>query len=307
MEVVERMYAGTGAPRLIADITSAEMIKYAGNAFLATRISFINEIAALCDLVGASIDAVSQGLEMDSRTGSRIRAGVGYGGSCFPKDVEALDRLAPAPAGGSGLLRSVAGINNRQRTLPLLALRQRFGGVLTGLRAGVLGLAFKPETDDVRAAPSLDVIRGLVEEGVEVLAFDPQAMPAARPHLPESVRLVDSVAEAADQVRALVLLTEWRAIVDADWPGVARRMLPPRYLFDGRNALDPREMECLGFEYRGVGRGLGVGAKPARRFGPWIGRGPVGLSRGHSRSPFQVRCLAAAPDSPGSSGATGWV
>ena len=263
--VVEAMHAGIDAPRLVTDVTSAELIKYASNAFLATRISFINEIAALCDSVGASIDAVSEGLALDSRTGARIYAGVGYGGSCFPQDMRVLDRLARASGIDSGLLRSVIGANNRQRLLPLHALRQRFGGALSGLRVGVLGLAFKPGTDDVRDAPALDLIRALAEEGAAVRAFDPRAMAAAAPHLPAAggaVGLVDSVAAAAQDARALALLTEWDEIVASDWRAVAQSMLPPRFLFDGRNALDPGEMRDLGFDYRGVGRGVGRGVAP---------------------------------------------
>ena len=159
VEAVKQMHSGVRAPFIVTDITSAEMTKYASNAFLATRISFINEIAALCDRVGASIDDVSEGLAMDPRTGGRIYAGVGYGGSCFPKDVRALDYLALTSGVNFELLRSVINVNNKQRLLPLYALRSRFGGALSGLKVGVLGLAFKPETDDVRDAPSLDLIR----------------------------------------------------------------------------------------------------------------------------------------------------
>ena len=255
VDTVKRMYAGIDAPCMVTDITSAEMIKYASNAFLATRISFINEIASLCDTVGASIDEVSEGMALDSRTGARIHAGVGYGGSCFPKDVRALDHLALTSGASVDLLRSVINTNNRQRLLPLHALRQRFGGAIEGLRVGILGLAFKPGTDDVRDAPSLDLIRALVDEGAEVQAFDPEAMESARPNLPSSVRLVEGVEEAANRTQALVLLTEWDSIVQSDWRVVARCMIPPRLVFDGRNALDPTEMNRLGFEYVGVGRG----------------------------------------------------
>ncbi len=255
VDTVKRMYAGIDAPCMVTDITSAEMIKYASNAFLATRISFINEIASLCDNVGASIDEVSEGMAMDSRTGARIHAGVGYGGSCFPKDVRALDHLALTSGASVDLLRSVINTNNRQRLLPLHALRQRFGGAIDGLRVGILGLAFKPGTDDVRDAPSLDLIRALVDEGAEVQAFDPEAMESARPNLPSSVRLVEGVEEAANRTQALVLLTEWDSIVQSDWRIVARCMIPPRLVFDGRNALDPAEMNRLGLEYVGVGRG----------------------------------------------------
>ena len=254
-EVVMGLHAGIEAPYMVTDITSAEMIKYASNAFLATRISFINEIASLCGSIGASIDDVSLGLSMDSRTGAKIHAGVGYGGSCFPKDVRALDHLALTSGVDVDLLRSVINTNNRQRLLPLYALRQRFDGALAGLRVGVLGLAFKPETDDVRDAPSLDLIRALVDEGVDVRAFDPQAMESARSELPSAVQLVGGVAEAADRAQAVVLLTEWGEIVESGWQIVARCMLPPRLVFDGRNALSPLDMKRLGFEYIGVGRG----------------------------------------------------
>ena len=253
--VVKKMYSGITAPYLVTDITSAEMIKYANNAFLATRVSFINEIASLCDQVGASIDAVSKGLAMDARTGDRIHAGVGYGGSCFPKDVRALDYLALTSGFKLDLLRSVITINKRQRLLPLDRLQDRFPGAMTGLNVGVLGLAFKLGTNDVRDAPSLDVINALVEEGARVRAFDPQANGPARELLPPSVAFVDRPEETARGAEALILLTEWAEIVEADWAAIASDMCPPRFVFDGRNALDAELMARLGFEYNGVGRG----------------------------------------------------
>ena len=254
IETVKKMHAGISAPFVVTDITSAEMTKYASNAFLATRISFINEIAALCDRVGASIDAVSEGLAMDPRTGSRIYAGVGYGGSCFPKDVRALDYLALTSGVNFELLRSVINVNNKQRLLPLHALRSRFNAALSGLKVGVLGLAFKPETDDVRDAPSLDLIRALVDEGVEVQAFDPRATHTAARELPSSAQILDDPVEASAGAHALVLLTEWEQIVNSDWSEIARCMRPPRFVFDGRNCLSPQTMETIGFEYHSVGR-----------------------------------------------------
>ena len=253
--VVQCMHAGIDSPRMITDITSAEMVKYASNAFLATRISFINEIALLCERIGASIDAVSEGLALDARVGSRIYAGVGYGGSCFPKDVRALDYLALTSGVSVDLLRAVIGINNRQRMLPLHALRHRFKGDLNGVHVGVLGLAFKPQTDDVRDAPSLSLIRELVDEGADVAAYDPQAGAAARRQLPAAVCMAASAGAAARGAEALVLLTEWPEIVGAEWSCMAAAMRPPRLLFDGRNALDAGAMRALGFEYAGVGRG----------------------------------------------------
>ena len=262
IEAVKRLHGSIDGPLLVTDVTSAEMIKYASNAFLATRISFINEIAALCDSLGASIDAVSQGLAMDSRTGSRIHAGVGYGGSCLPRDVGALEQLAVAGGVKADLLQSVVRVNNGQRLLPLQELRRRFGSTLAGLRAGVLGLAFKPGTDDLRDAPALDLIRALAAEGVDIAAFDPVATETARPQLPSTVRLANSVVEAAEQAHALVLMTEWDEIVNADWETAVQQMSAPRFLFDGRNALDPELMTSLGFEYTGVGRNTLSGVNP---------------------------------------------
>ena len=252
--LVKAMYAGIDAPYLVTDITTAEMVKYASNALLATRISFINEIAQLCDRVGASIDDVSQGLALDTRTGTRIHAGVGYGGSCFTKDLRALDAIAGIRGVSLDLLQSVMRVNQRQRLLPLYALQERFHGTLAGLTIGVLGLAFKPGTDDVRDAPSLDLIRELVDAGARVRAYDPQAMEAARKLLPPSVELVASPLEAAEQAQALVLLTEWDEIVHTGWEAVSRSMLAPRFVFDGRNALNARMVAELGMEYFGVGR-----------------------------------------------------
>ena len=263
--VVKSMHAGVEAPYIITDITSAEMVKYASNAFLATRISFMNEIASLCERVGASVDDVSHGMAMDPRTGGRIYAGIGYGGSCFPKDVRALDHLALTSGASVELLRSVINVNNRQRLLPLYALRERFDGRIAGLRVAVLGLAFKPNTDDIRDAPSLDLIKTLADEGAVVSAYDPQAMPTARPHLPGSVRLADNALEATDRAQALVLITEWEQLVNADWQDIARCMIPPRFVFDGRNALDAPTMQRLGFQYTGVGlRSAHQGAIPGQ-------------------------------------------
>ena len=253
---VRKMYSGIESPFLVTDITSAEMIKYANNAFLATRISFINEMASLCDAVGASIDAVSEGLALDERMGNRVYAGVGYGGSCLPKDIRALKNLAHSAALDPSLLRAVAAVNNRQRRLPLEKLQDRFGAELDGLQVGVLGLAFKAGTDDVREAASLELIRDLVERGAKVRAFDPQARGPARGLLPSSVDFVDTAEETAACARGLILLTEWEEIVQADWAAMATKMRPPRFLFDGRNALDATLMLRLGFDYVGVGRGM---------------------------------------------------
>ena len=254
VETTERMYQTISAPVVTTDITSAEMIKYAANAFLATKISFINEIATLCDRLDATIDDVVKGIAFDPRIGSTfLRAGVGYGGSCFPKDTRALDHLALTNGHSFELLRAVIAVNNRQRLLPLFALRDELGP-LSGVTVGILGLAFKPQTDDIRESPSIELIRFLVQGGASVKACDPMATSHAQEVVPDSVILLDNPLDCADGVQALILMTEWTQFTEANWEEIARRMRPPHILFDGRNALDPNEMLRLGFAYRGVGR-----------------------------------------------------
>ncbi|MBI4197756.1 MAG: UDP-glucose/GDP-mannose dehydrogenase family protein [Chloroflexi bacterium] len=261
LEWAKRLYQGISAPVVETDVTSAEMIKYAANAFLATKIAFVNEIANLCERVEAGIDDVTYGIGLDPRIGSGyLRPGLGYGGSCFPKDVRALDFLSTANGHSFELLRSVITVNNRQRLLPLLALRETFGS-LQGVKVAILGIAFKPDTDDTRDAPALDLAPLLVEEGMEVWAYDPAA--DARKVLPEEVKVCGSAAQAVKGVQAVVLATEWKEIVTMDWAAAGRSMAPPRLLFDGRNALDPVAMTALGFKYRGVGRS--IDAKTADR------------------------------------------
>ena len=195
-ELTKRMYEGIEAPVLITDVTSAEMIKYTANAFLPTKISFINEIASLCDRVGADIDDVSQGVGLDTRIGpSFLQAGLGYGGSCFPKDTRALEFLSAVKGYNCELLRAVINVNNRQRLLPIQVLQETFES-LKGVKVALLGLSFKPDTDDVREAPALDIARLLVELGAEVQAYDPKAMETARPLLPKEVALCDSALAA---------------------------------------------------------------------------------------------------------------
>ncbi len=254
LNAMQDMYGSIDPPWMITDISSAEMVKYASNALLATRISFMNEIAASCERVGASIDDVGEGVAMDPRTGNRIYAGVGYGGSCFPKDVRALDHLAMTTGVDTEMLRAVITVNNRQRMRPLHAIRDRFGADISGLRVAVLGLSFKPETDDVREAPALDLIRALADDGASVIAYDPEANTNARAHLPPPVELSDDAVTAAAGAQVAVLMTEWREIVQADWETIALSMRLPRLLFDGRNALNPDVMKRLGFQYAGVGR-----------------------------------------------------
>jgi UDPglucose 6-dehydrogenase len=254
--LAKRMYEGIDAPVLITDVTSAEMIKYAANAFLPTKISFINEIASLCDRVGANIDDVAQGVGLDTRIGpSFLQAGLGYGGSCFPKDTRALEFLSAVKGYNCELLRAVINVNNRQRLLPIQALQEVFPS-LKEVKVALLGLAFKPNTDDVREAPALDIARLLVELGAEVQAYDPKAMETARSLLPKEVVLYDSGLAALKGTQAVILVTEWQEFVELPWQQAAQLMDTPRLIFDGRNALDGRTLMKLGFKYRGVaGRG----------------------------------------------------
>ena len=249
---VKTMHQGIDAPYIITGIASAEMLKYASNAFLATRVSFINEIALLCDRIGASIHDVSNGLALDPRTGGKMYAGLGYGGSCFPKDVQALDRIGLDIGVNLELLRAVISVNNRQRLLPLCALGEEFG-VLTGVRVAVLGLAFKPGTNDVRDAPAIDLITALVARGAIVNAYGPHATDNARRNLPRGIAFATTPLEAAADAQAIVMVTEWEECISADWSQISQRMRPPLFLFDGRNALDAARMRDLGFRYVGIG------------------------------------------------------
>jgi UDPglucose 6-dehydrogenase len=259
INLAKGMYKGIDAPVLITDITSAEMIKYAANAFLPTKISFINEIASLCDRVGANIDDVAHGIGLDPRIGSSfLRAGLGYGGSCFPKDTRALEFLSSVKGFNSELLRAVINVNNRQRLLPIQAMQEIFE-TLKDMKVAVLGLAFKPNTDDVREAPALDIIRLLVELGANVHAYDPKAMENARLLLPKEVVLCNSALDALKDTQAIILVTEWKEFIALPWEKIAHMMSEPRFIFDGRNALDGRKLMKLGFKYHGVGRGIGYG------------------------------------------------
>ena len=255
LETVRCLFNDKDAPMLYTDITTAEMIKHASNAFLATRISFINEMAAICDRIGASIDDVSEGLALDSRTGTRIFAGVGYGGPCLPKDIGAFEHLARQVGDGSDLLRAVISVNERQWQLPLRALGDRFGGDLQGLRVAILGLAFKPGTGVITEAPAVKLAHALAERGAQLTVYDPSVSGGDCTPVPNGVRFATDVVTATSGMQAAVVMTEWKEIVEVDWASLSRSMSPPRFIFDGRNALDPMTVRAAGFEYVGVGRG----------------------------------------------------
>jgi UDPglucose 6-dehydrogenase len=251
-DAVVQLYAPLDAPLVRTDIRSAEMIKLAANAFLATKISFINEIANVCEDTGADVVEVARGMGMDQRIGpSFLKAGLGYGGSCFPKDVAALKQLA----GNSGyhfqLLTAVIEVNELQKRRVIGKLLKHLGS-LVGRRVALLGLAFKPNTDDMREASSLVLSARLQADGASVRAFDPVAENEAR-RLMVGVEFADSALDALDGADAVVIVTEWPAFSELDWGEVARRM-SGRLVVDGRNCLDPAAVRGAGLIYEGIGR-----------------------------------------------------
>jgi UDPglucose 6-dehydrogenase len=233
------------------DVASAEMIKLASNAFLATKISFINEIANVCEEVGADVGEVARGMGTDTRIGSSfLRAGIGYGGSCFPKDVSALKMLAGNTGYHFQLLTSVIEVNELQKRRVVGKLEKHLGSLI-GKRIALLGLAFKPDTDDMREASSLVLSARLQGEGAEVVAYDPVAVERASQML-TSVEMAGSAMAALESADAAVLVTEWREFRDLDWAAAAEAMTRP-LVVDGRNFLDPEAMAAAGFEYEGIG------------------------------------------------------
>jgi UDPglucose 6-dehydrogenase len=239
-------------PIIRTDIRTAEMIKYASNAFLATKISFINEIASVCERLGADVKEVARGMGLDKRISPEfLDAGVGYGGSCFPKDVKALAHMASMAGAHPQLLRAVMEINRDMRRLVLQKIRAELGS-LEERTIGVLGLAFKPNTDDLREAPAIEIIHLLQSEGARVKAYDPAATDAARAVLP-GVVLCSSAYEVAEDADALLLLTPWSEFRRLDLDLIRANMQHP-LLVDGRNLYDPREMVARGFVYHAIGR-----------------------------------------------------
>jgi UDPglucose 6-dehydrogenase len=253
-QYVARLYLPLRATVMITDLRTAEMIKYASNAFLATRISFINEIAAICDELGADVKEVAFGMGCDRRIGHHfLQAGLGWGGSCFPKDVKALAHMAEIHGTHPQLLRAVMDINRAQRRRVVRWLRDALG-TLDEKVVGVLGLSFKPNTDDVRESPAIEVIRMLQNEGAQIRACDPQGRDAASVILDGAV-LVDTPYDVAEGADALVLATEWEEFRYLDWPRI-RQAMRGSVLIDGRNFYDPETMAQAGFDYRPIGRGI---------------------------------------------------
>jgi UDPglucose 6-dehydrogenase len=244
----------TAVPVVTTDLASAEMIKYAANAFLATKISFANEIANICERVGADIKEVVRGFGLDSRIGPKfLNAGVGWGGSCFGKDVSALIDIAKEYGYEPSLLHSTVEVNRRQRHVPVQKLQEALK-IIKGKTIGLLGLAFKPNTDDLRDAPALGIARELIEMGARVKAYDPIANEACRQQYPDlKIEYAASAVTLAEDCDAVVIVTEWEEFRYLDLSQIGE-VMNQRVLIDGRNLLDPRAVEEAGFKYRGIGR-----------------------------------------------------
>jgi UDPglucose 6-dehydrogenase len=255
--IVERKFAADPflppVPIVVTDISSAEMIKYAANAFLATKISFINEIANICDRVGADVTQIAKGIGLDSRIGNKfLQAGIGWGGSCFPKDVSALIHTADDYGYEAHLLKAAVSVNQRQRVILIEKLQQVLK-ILKGKTVGLLGLTFKPDTDDMRDAPALNLIEHLNRLGTKVKAYDPIVSQTGMRHGLTGVLVETDPERLADACDALVLVTDWQQFQNLDYPKMATLMNNP-VLIDGRNFLDREDLQRAGFYYVGVGR-----------------------------------------------------
>ncbi|MBI2870215.1 MAG: UDP-glucose/GDP-mannose dehydrogenase family protein [Candidatus Omnitrophica bacterium] len=258
-DILTRLYKPLKAPLVVTDMKSAELIKHASNSFLATKVSFINAVANLCDQVGADVHEVSRGMGLDRRIGPDfLEAGIGFGGSCFPKDLAAFVKISEDAGVDFTLLKSVSQINKNQRQIFLKRIEENLWNV-SGKTIGVLGLAFKPNTDDLREAPSLEVIAWLRKEGARIRAYDPQAMPKARQVL-KGITFVRDAYQAAQGADALVIVTGWDEFRKLDLKKIKEMMKYPLVL-DGRNIYSPAHMKELGFRYVGIGRPQ----KPDRR------------------------------------------
>ncbi|WP_319227631.1 UDP-glucose/GDP-mannose dehydrogenase family protein [Draconibacterium orientale] len=256
-KVMQRLYKPfvlNGHPILFMDITSSEMTKYAANSMLATKISFINDIANLCEIVGADVDNVRRGIGSDPRIGNKfIYPGTGYGGSCFPKDVQALIRTADEFNYSLDVLKAVEKVNYRQKEVLFNKLYKRFGGNLKGKKFAMWGLSFKPKTDDMREAPSLVIIEKLLKAGASVVGYDPVAMHEAERILGDRISYAKDEYDALIDADAMILVTEWSEFRLPNFR-VMGKLLKNKIIFDGRNIYDPEELAELGFEYFAIGR-----------------------------------------------------
>jgi UDPglucose 6-dehydrogenase len=247
-------FVRTGNPLIVMDERSSELTKYASNSFLATKVSFMNEVAGLCEKVGADVDLVRKGMGTDPRIGSQfLFAGIGYGGSCFPKDVAALLNTSIISKHEFQILSAVEAVNKRQKRMIVEKVKKHFNGKLKGRVITLWGLAFKPNTDDVREAPALTIIEALVKEGAQLRVHDPEAMEEMKKKIGNTVRYFDSNYDALKGSEALLLVTEWNEFRRPDFDRIKELMKSP-VVFDGRNIYDPKIMREKGFVYYGIGR-----------------------------------------------------
>ncbi len=257
---VAQLHLPLRAPIVITNLRTAEMIKYASNAFLATKISFINEIANICEELGADVKEVSNGMGFDPRIGHHfLDAGLGYGGSCFPKDVKALAHMAAEKGRHPQMLQAVMEINDDRRRILVKKVEETIGDV-KGKTIGLLGLTFKPNTDDLRDAPALDVAQQLIEQGAVLRGYDPVGMPGVK-KLGVPIAMAEDPYQLAEGCDALVICTEWNEFKHLDMARVRDLMVNP-IVVDGRNIYDPQDMDHMGFTYRGIGRGYGSDGNP---------------------------------------------
>lgn len=256
-DMLNRLYAPfvrQGNPIIFMDERSAELTKYAANAFLATKITFMNEIANLCERLGADVDMVRKGIGSDSRIGKRfLFPGVGYGGSCFPKDVKALNQMANSAGYDFRVLQSVMEVNDNQRIILLEKIIHQFGSDLHGKTFALWGLAFKPNTDDIREAPALYLIETLLERGAKIQAFDPEAMPNVKKEIGDSITYGNNQYEVLHNADALIIVTEWSVFRTPDFE-LMQRSMKNKMIFDGRNLFELEELREQGFYYESIGR-----------------------------------------------------
>ncbi len=255
--VMERLYnpfVRQGNPVIFMDEKSAEMTKYAANSFLATKITFMNEVANLCEMVGANVDMVRKGIGSDSRIGKRfLFPGVGYGGSCFPKDVQALAKTAQEHNYEFRILQSVMDVNEDQKSILSKRIIKYFGESVANKTIGIWGLSFKPNTDDIREAPALTIINELLEAGAKIKAFDPEAMDNVKEIIGDKITFCDNQYDAIEDADALAVITEWNAFRTPDYNKILSSLKEP-IVFDGRNVFDPEDMKERGFVYSSIGR-----------------------------------------------------
>ncbi len=256
MEELYRPYVRSGNPILFMDERSAELTKYAANAFLATKITFMNEIANMCERLGADVDSVRVGIGADDRIGKRfLFPGIGYGGSCFPKDVQALAKSATEVGYDFSILESVMRVNETQKLSILQKIKTHFNGDLKGKHFALWGLAFKPDTDDIREAPALTIIGALLEAGATVTAFDPEAMRNVKLQIGQVIQYAEDPYSALDGADALIIATEWSVFRTPDF-GIVKAKLKQQVIFDGRNVYSLDQMKELGYTYYSVGRSI---------------------------------------------------